>query len=77
MKSKSFIKRVVFFEQISCKTHFLARQAYNLAKGSFLHKMKSSTVLNRDLYSLSRFHAKRSYYEDILKVWQKVVFNTK
>ena len=30
-----FQQRVVFFKQISCKTHFIGRHAYNFAKGSF------------------------------------------
>ena len=57
----NFQQRVVFFEKISCETHILARHAYNLAKCSFEHKIKSNTVFNSGLYSLNRFHAKRIF----------------
>ena len=57
----SFRQRVVFYEQIWSKTHFLARYRYNFAKGRFSHKMKWNTVFNSELYSLSRFDAKRTF----------------
>ena len=57
----SLQQRVVFFEQIGCKTYFLARYPYNLGKRSFEHKMKWNTVFNSELYSLRRFHAKRTF----------------
>ena len=56
-----FQQRVIFFERIWCKTHFLARYRYNFAKGTFSHKMKWNTVCSSELYSLSRFDAKRTF----------------
>ena len=73
----SFQQRVVFFEEISCKTHLLERYAYHLEKGSFWHKLKWNCVFNSELYSLSRFDPKRIFKQDILIIWQKEVFNTK
>ena len=36
--------------------------------------MKSNTVFNTELYSLSKFHAKRIFLQDMPIIWQKVVF---
>ena len=55
MKRTRFQQRVVFFEEISCKTLLLARYPYNLEKGRFWHKLKWNRVFNSELYSLSTF----------------------
>ena len=73
----SFQQRVVFFEEISCKTHLLERYPYNLEKESFWHKLKWNCVLNSELYSSSRFDPKRIFKQDILIIWKKEVLNTK
>ena len=77
MKRTRFQQRVVFFVEISCKTHLLARYPYNLEKGRFWHKLKWNRVFNSELYSLSTFDPKRIFKQDILMIWQKKVLNTK
>ena len=72
-----FQQRVIFLERIWCKTHFLASYRYNFAKGTFSHKMKWKTVWSSELYSLSRFDAKRIFEQDILQISQKEDFNLK
>ena len=67
----SFQQRVVFFEEISCKTQLSERYPHNLGKGSFWHKLTWNRVFKSELYSLSRFDPKRIFKQDILIIWLK------
>ena len=63
----SYQKRVVFFEQMSCKTHFLARQTYNLKKKTILtqtelkHSFQQRVVFFEQISCKTHFIARYAY----------------
>ena len=62
--SKKFVKLI-----------FSARNGENLAKRSYEPTMEQDTVLKKDLYSMSRFDAKRIFKGQMVKILKNAVFN--
>ena len=56
-----FKQRVLFFKQISWKTHFIPRHAYNFAKRSFQQKMKSNTIFQQRVVFFKQISCKTNF----------------
>ena len=56
-------------------TFFFGRSGEFQAKRCCQHKIERNTVLEKQLYSISEFDAKRIFYREMIKTWQNAVLN--